>query len=262
MGEESQTQFRAEGQPAFPAESKENENSSSSSEGEKTNADSNQSQGGAENSGAKKPDGEADNFLNHPRWKEREEDWKNRYNEQEKRHADEMAAFRSDIEKRLGAKSEGSEDEVPDWFGGDAKQFASYKAERARELKEAEERAFKRIQSSQSEEQKKIDEATKFFQDEVVAMEADKELNPQGLKIDRNKLLKTALDNDLIDSKGRWNYRVAFRLMKPSEVFAAKAALDERKKIANATTENNRAESGQPKFTTSKDFSKPENRPW
>ncbi len=128
-----------------------------------------------------------------------------------------------------------------------------------KQLQAAEERAFKRFQDQTGAQDKLVQEATEYMQAEVKAIESDKELNPTGAKIDPNKLLKFVLDNDLVDSKGRWNYRAGFRIM-GAQAASAKANAGDRKDIAGATTSEPKPESKPAAFKTSEDFKV--NRPW
>lgn len=270
MNENTMTQFKAEGEPAFPvAESKENDNSADSSTGEKTSEDQTPSDGGEQKPDENKDDhtkkDEDENFANHPRWKEREEDWKNRFNDQEKRHTDEIEKLRVDLEGKItGASKDANKTptEVPAWFGGDEaawQQFLEWNEQQAGRVKSD---ALNEIKSTSEREQKAIDEATKYFNDTVAEIEADKTINPDGSKVDRNKLLKFVLDNDLVDSKGRWNYKAGFQMMKASSSTAKNPSLDEKKKVADATKSENKSETKQPQFSTSEDFKKPGARPW
>lgn len=280
MSEEVQTGFRAEGEPAFPAASTENENSAASSTGEQTNGDQSQSQEGQENSGGSK-DGTADkvevkdpwaglpDLATHPRWKERETDWTSRFNQQEERHVQELAKIREEISGRAnGGANQGqggdanAAQNIPAWFGGDAEQWAGFQEWNKGLIQQAREGAASDVQKKSEEEQAKIQAATDFLNSEVSAIEGDKELNPQGSQVDRNKLLKFVVDNDLVDSKGQWNYRAAFKMMGAKEVFKAKAAMDEKRAIASATTSEGRAETTPPEVMTSADFTKPGARPW
>ena len=255
-----QTQFKSEGSKLFPDENTENDNSTDSST-ENNETEQTQSQQGdqttAEGGNTKKDDGTDTNFADHPRWKQREDDWTNRFNSQEQRHTQELQTIREDIEKRFGNsdKKESKEStEMPAWFNGDEESWAQYSAHTQQLVNAAVKQSLSTIESKSSEDQKRIDDATTYFNTEVATLEADKTLNPQGQNVDRNKLLKTAMDNDLVDSKGRWNYKAAFKLMKPAEVFQAKKVLDEKKQIASATTSENRAESKPTSTKTSKDF--------
>lgn len=268
MNEEIKTQSNSEEKPVFPLDAdKEKDNSSDSSKGEKTDTNSTASSEQDKNKTDKEKGGE-ENFADHPRWKEREDDWTKRFNDQEKRHVDELAKLREDVDTKIaGVKTEKTESiAVPGWFGGDEDAWKEYLGflEKQNEgiLTKAEERALSRITAKQTEEQKAIDAATTYFNESVTAIESDKTINPDGTKVDRNKLLKFTLDNDLVDSKGRWNYRAAFQLMKAGVSSAKNDSTDEKKKIAAATTSENRPEEKKSGITTSADFAKPGARPW
>lgn len=255
------TEFKTEGQPAFPVTDKEEtstESSTESANADQTGAsDQNKKDDGTKN-------GDVDERLfNHPRWVGREEDWKNRFNDQEKRHAEELEKIREEI--RGGNKeTTAASTEVPAWFGGDEKQWAEYQKWNTELITKAKEEArdetLKEFETRSTSEQKAVDDATTFFSGEVTAIESDKTLNPQGVKVDRNKLLKTALDFDLVDSKGRWNYRAAWRFLQNGQTKAD--GTKDRKDIASATTSERGSDSKPSAFMTSLDFKNPTNRPW
>lgn len=267
------TQFRKEGDPAFPVDT-ENDNSAASSAGEQNNGEQTQTEDGEQNTSAK-PDGtentgkqEDEGFHNDPAWKKREETWNNRFNEQEQRHTDEIGKLRTEFEEKLtavGTKQVTGEGEapveIPKWFGGNEQQWLGFVQWNKQLVTEAAQGYQKELTAKSDAEQKAIDDATKWFETEVTRIEGDKDLNPQGLNIDRNKLLKFALDNDLVDSKGQWNFAAAFRMMGADQVFQAKKALNEKKRIANATTSESRGEEKQEPVKTAEDF-KGKNRPW
>lgn len=273
MTEDTTTQFRTEGQPAFPIENKENANSAASSAGEQTNVDQTQSQGGDQTQAQKKDGGVDDtNFADHPRWKEREDNWTKRFNDQEERHVGEITKLREEFEGKLTAitgpkgtaTAAATPESIPAWFGGDESQWAQFLGWNQGLISKAKEEAradtLKEISSKTEAEQKAIDDATSYFNSEAAAIESDKALNPKGEKVDRNKLLKTAMDFDLVDSKGRWNYKAAWQFMR-NQVTSPSSTQD-RKNLASATTSENRAETKPSEFMTSADFQKPGNRPW
>ena len=257
-----------EGQKAFQTE---NENSDGSSP-EKNEADQTQSSEGESSSDVKKDGGSESKPQHTPppeRWQEREADWKKRFNDQEVRHTSELTKLREDLDQRFAKVPQGAGDipvEIPQWFGGEEDAWRQYSTHTQKlidqAVKTAVEQSLNTINQRSEAEQKAIDDATKWFQDEVVAIEADKELNPEGLKVDRNKILKFTLDNEFVDVKtGKWDYRKAFKFMKPQEIFQAKKDLNERKKIANATTSDDRINKPQA-FKTSEDFKNPQTKPW
>ncbi len=257
---EEKTEFRTEGDKAFPTD-KENNNSSSSSEGEE-NKDQAGSSTNDDNKDDVKKGADTDNdagFLDHPRWKERENDWKKRFNDQESRHQADLAAIREEF--GTARKENAKQTEIPSWFGGSQEQWDAYVAHEDQKIKEAEERAIERIKGEKTAEEKAIKEATDYMQSEITAIESDKELNPDGAKVDPNKLLKFVLDNDLVDSKGRWNYKAGFRIMRANSTSSTQTNTKDRKNIAGATTSESKAESKPQAFKTSSDF-KGNKRPW
>jgi hypothetical protein len=248
--EEEQTQPRREGDPAFP-EGKEKENSTDSSS-EKTDTTPQPDEG--KNSDAEKSSDAG--FADHPRWKEREDNWKERFNKQEERHAkeiqDALQPLKEEIDEIKKPKRTDNP-EIPNWFGGDEQQWKSFQQDREQIAKTAEENAVKRIKAEKDAEQKRIDDATAYFNEQADLLEQE-----AGEKIDRNKLLKTVLDLDLVDSKGRWNYKAAYGIMKSPEKISDKG---ERKKLADASASDNKSDTKPPSYSTSADF-KGSGRPW
>lgn len=262
MSDESTTQIRTEGQPAFPVEDNGNDNHSDSSS-DNTNGDQSPSGGEGDQNNPDKKGADA-GFADHPRWKQREQDWTNRFNDQEKRHTDELAKFREEMDAKFAAGNKPAANgpvKIPGWFGGNEEQWAEYQADQKRVLDEATASVRSQLTQAEQEQQKRVDDATSFFEEEIKALESDKDLNPQGEKIEREKLLKCALDNDLIDSKGRWNYRAAYRILRGSR--PTKPDTTDRKNVAASTTSDNRGESKPSGMATSETFRKnPSRRPW
>lgn len=283
MNEVTQTGFRKEGEPAFPSTNTENGNSAASSP-ETPNATQTPSQGG-EQSTANTQDGGAPkteevidwskfpDFTKHPRWQEREEDYKKRFNDQEKRHVDEIAKLREEFlgkgkQQQPQQGQEGASnlpDEVPAWFGGDQEQWNEFKSWNDKNLANARS-AWETEQKQKSEaEANAIKEATDFMNSELTAIESDKELNPQGIKFDadtKNKLMHIADKFQLVDTQGRWNWRAAFAFYKNQLAQGTANTIQEKKDIAAATMTENKAEPQTPHYKTSADFSKPGERPW
>ena len=160
------------------------------------------------------------------------------------------------------ARKENAETDIPDWFGGTPEQWEQYQAHQDGLLKSAEERAIKRISDEAKKESELVKAATDHFNTELTAIESDKDLNPTGAKIDPNKLLKCAMDNDLVDSKGRWNYRAAFKVLSAQTTAPAETVDDtkDRKELAGATTSEKKPETKAPAYKTQDDFKT--KRPW
>lgn len=252
MADETMADIEQEGKIDLAPES-ENEDSESSPD-ETNEADD---AGASDQLDKKEDDPDKDKpFHEHPRWKERESEWDKRFNEQEARHQEDLKKMREEFGQ--ARKDNAGEVKIPSWFGGTQEQWDAYRADRDAEIKAAEERAYERVSSAKSAEQKAVEEATAYMQSEVTSIESDKTLNPEGKKVDPNKLLKIVMDNDLIDSKGRWNYRAGFKLMNQAGSPAPKSG--NKKTIAGATTSESKGESKPVPYKTSNDFKK--NRPW
>lgn len=263
MSEDLMAQFRQEGQPAFDTDT-EKDNSASSPEGEETKAETDPSHEGDDSTHDDGQDDEANKdvpFHKHPRWTKREQEWNERFNTQEERHQEDLRKLREEFlagNKTPESKNENSD--IPDWFGGTESQWAAYQKSQEELVRKAREDAIKGITEMTEKEKKAVEEATTYMNSEITAIESDKELNPSGSKIDPNKLLKIVLDNDLIDSKGRWNYRAGFRIMQASATKGDSNETKDRKQIAGAMTAGNKAESKPTPFKTADDFKV--NKPW
>lgn len=207
-------------------------------------------------------------LADHPRWKEREEDWKERYNKQEVRYQESLAAIRSEIQ---GLKSSApaskeetppaTETEIPDWFAGDQEAWNKYQAHEEQRIQRYLESVHAKEMEQKTAETKRVEEATQFFNEQVASIESDNGLNPQGEKVDHNKLLKFVMDNDLVDSQGRWNYRAGYRMMKASSQGSSDDG-EARRKLAAATTGKGSADGKPSSVTTSDYFRKEGRRPW
>jgi len=234
-------------------------------QGDDENTDQEGDEGGDDASAGKGTNTDADPykdvpFHKHPAWKRREKEWQDRFNDQEKRQQDDLKEIRNEFG---AAKKANDEDTlIPGWFGGTQEQWDQYREWNGKQISSAEDRALKRLEDNKSAENKAVQEATEFMRSEITFLEGDKTLNPTGTKVDPNKLLKIVMDNDLVDSKGRWNYRAGFRIMQATTVTKpAVPKTGDRKTIAGATTTSNQKGETNPKsFKTTDDFKA--NKPW
>lgn len=265
MTDETAAGFQREGEIAFPSEDTTEETVAAPQAEDENHEDGTQSDEGGDNARTEKKDVP---FHQDPRWQEREREWNDRFNAQEVRHQEDLKAIREEF--GAARKTNEQNTKIPAWFGGTQEQWDAYRADRDAELKAAEDRAIERLtrerESATEAEQKAVEEATAFMRSEMSAIEQDKALNPSGVKFDQKTaetLLKVVLDNNLVDTQGRWNYRAGFRIMqgqKPAAP-APKPNVEEKKKVAGATSgAGGTGDQPKPTFATSKDFEK--NRPW
>lgn len=251
----TETKFRQEGEPAFPVEEKEPE--------------------GAEGEGAAEGEGEAPAdkavpFNEDPKVQEyidRQVSSKidGITKTLEEKFGGDVAKIKEEFGKQRQANAEDTK--VPKWFGGNQEQWDEYRGWLDGRLEAAEKRAisgtFEQAKASDAASKKATEEATNFFNKELATITADKTLNPSGKAIDPAKLLKAAMDNDLIDSKGRWNYRAAVRFLSPHTAASHAPAKKADKDIAAASMDGAGGAGGEQKpktFKTPADFAK--KRPW
>lgn len=252
-------EFQREGEITFDTETTDEDTSADSpSEDDNQGGDTHSTDGDNSQPQDKTP------FDQHPRWKEREDDWTRRFNDQEVRHQNDIKSIREEFGTARKENAEATQ--IPAWFGGDQKQWDAYRADRDAELKSAAKAAVDALKGERNTEENAVQEATTYLRSEVAAIEADKTLNPSGAKIDQEKLFKTVFDNQLVDTKGRWNYRAGYRLMMataPAAVTPKPTPQGQaRKEAAAATSESGGgAEAGGKKdYMTSDDFKS--DRPW
>lgn len=158
------------------------------------------------------------------------------------------------FQKRFQPKKD-EDVKIPGWFGGDADQWKEYQADQARIIEETETRAIQRIEDKKTKEEEALKVAQDWFEENIKSLESDKTLNPTGEKVDRNLLLKTAMDEELIDTQGRWNYKAAYKIIKNSGKSEDDSNIEERKRLADVSaSSSNKGEPKNKDFKTSKDF--------
>lgn len=199
-------------------------------------------------------------LADHPRWIERENDWKERFNKQEERHLSELAKLREEVETKLeGVKSDDNKNvsqPIPTWFGGDEEQYKSFVRDLdsriATAKEEARQETLKELDTKSSSEKKAIEEAKQYFQSQVDEIE-----EKEGVKLGEDKLhklVKIVWEKDLLDSKSRYNFKAGWEILKAKSSQPVKKENKERKEIAGVTTSNQRAEEKIKNYATSKDF--------
>lgn len=168
--------------------------------------------------------------------------------------------WQKDFEARINKPKDNTDEEIPEWFGGDAKQWQSFLAHQEKIIEKARKGAVEEFQNGLKAEDNKVKEANDWFEQSVTTIEG-----LTGKKVDRNALLAYTLEKQYIDGSRRWDY---FKAAK--EMFGAaavppkddkKPALDERKKLADATTKDTgKSEPSTKAFKTNEDFKK--EKPW
>lgn len=256
MSDNDMAEFQREGDITFESETTEEDTSADS-----PSEDDNQGGETPSTQGENNEPSDTTPFDQHPRWKERETDWDRRFNDQESRHQKDLKDLREEFAGRREDNAKATE--IPAWFGGDQKQWDAYRADQDTQLRASETRIIESLEKKRDEGNNAVQEATDYLRSEVAAITADKTLNPSGEAIDAEALLKTVLENELIDSKGRWNYRAGFKIMKQAGSPAAPVRTPQqqaRKEAGAATASGPRGEAPKKDYVTSDDFKT--NRPW
>jgi hypothetical protein len=210
-----ETGVQQEGQTAFPAEMETPKESPT-----ETNQTDESSDSSAED---KKQDVKAEvPFHEHPRFKELIEE-KNTL----KSELQELRSFKEQTQPLIERFTPKDEITPPAYWGGDADSYKLFLEDQRRLAQEAEERAVQRIKAEREGEDKRIRDANEWFEKSVSDIESS------GFKVDRNKLLKTAMDFDLVDTLGRWNYKAAAEILKRDD---KPIDLTEKKQVAASAT--------------------------
>lgn len=204
-----------------------------------------------------------------PRWQEREDDWKKRFDTQEQRHQDDLRKIREEVSSR---KAEPTSTKIPTWFGGNQDQWDAYRADQLRDLQATEQKAYDRAKAdyearekeytqAETKQQELVNEATSYMQSELGRIQADTELNPSGEQIDANKFLKYVLENKFVDVETqKWDYQRAWHYYQLEQKANAPAPRPAPKTIAGATTSESRSEGKKAPFKTNADFK--QRKPW
>ena len=262
MTEEQSTEIQKEGEPAFPTLDTENENSAASSPGEETTEGTEETteestetteESTEETKGETKETKKEDvPFNKHPDWIKREKTLNDRFNDQEERHQNDLKELRTEFGKTR--KDDTEQKEIPDWFGSDdPKQWGAFLKDRDADMKAAEDRAYARISKDKESGDDAVKKATDYMNDELATIQSDKTLNPTGAKVDPNEIVKIAIDNELVDTKGRWNYKAAWKI-KQNKPAPKKVDTSDKKELAGAVTSESKGETKTPEYKTGDDF--------
>ena len=178
----------------------------------------------------------------------------NKAKEIEEKHQQEIQKIRDEFTSKKTEKSEPTE--VPEWFGGDETAWSKFDAFLSTKTEAAEQRAIEKYKNSVAEGNRLMQQATEYMNAEVAAIESDKELNPDGLKVDVNRLGAIVDKFDLRDKKDNnvWNWRGAWEIYKMQIPKGEKIDLSEKKKLIAASSSSNRAEEKPVPYKTHEDF--------
>lgn len=195
-------------------------------------------------------------FHKNKRWKQRETRHKQRITSKD----EEIATLKAQLADK-GSEKELTDADIPDWFNGELPEYKAYKKAQQQEIDSAVEKATGG--KSKASQDKAVREATEWLDEEIERLEDDDDLNPDGIEIDRERLLEIVQDNDLVDSKNRWNYAAAFKILKKEEKAAKpKRNNTKRKDLAAATVKKDATKTKKQSRLKNREAFTGEDRPW
>lgn len=248
------TELQQEGRIDQPArkEQEEKETPPASSADEKTKEDETASQAEAREGGESPKPKEGEDpavfqaFHKHPRWQALQSELK------------ELTEFRDRVTPLLDklGKSESAGEkttEIPEWFTelfgkNEAawEKYQAYDVQQRSQLREEILGEIERQAEASSQEGKKYD---KWVEDELALLESD------GLKFNRNELLKVALDYAPTDAEGNISLRRAYDILQKTKSSGSQQPKsDEKKNLADKTMQRGKSDGDQRDYKTSYDL--------
>lgn len=176
-------------------------------------------------------------FHKHPRWKELQKELKAKEKEIE-----ELKSFKGEVNEKF-SKME-TKEKVPKWFselyGENQEAWEAYSEHNATERKKMKQEILDEINQEKSKENERVSKWNNWVSDEI------QKLKDEGLKFDKNKLMKIAVDYKPTDEEGNIDFKKAYEILQFTEKKTDNAS---KKKIADDTI-NNKPESKKEDFQT------------
>lgn len=150
------------------------------------------------------------------------------------------AKVREEVEESISSKfSPKEETKIPSWFGGGDDQWKEFESYLSTLTSQAKADALREIKTEQEAQEKRVKEATDWFNESV--SEIEKEYGTKLSESAKNKLLKQTSEAGFIDSQGRWNYKATFKYHKALE--KPDTSLEDKRQTASLTVSEPKAES-------------------
>jgi len=183
-------------------------------------------------------------FHKHPRWKEREDDWNKRLEEQERKFHKEIDEVKDET-KKISTP----EKTVPNWFsqlyGDDQDVYREYQQAHQQERDELKEDIRKEMNENKKKEIEDVEKAEDWIDSEIETIGADNniDLSKQGGKNDlRNEFVSFMQDKKIFNEQGNLDFKTGWQFFNQEKDGAKKEKDDARKKIADNTGSDNRGE--------------------
>lgn len=235
--------IRHEGQPAFPSEPEKETPASSPEDIKPTETDP--SAPGAN----KEPDKQVP-FHEHPRWKQREQEWNQRLEDMQRDYEDKLNQKFAEVKPH-------EDPTIPNWFGGDKQQwqdFQTYLESMSDQKAAAKVEEYKKAQEAET---AKVKAANDYIEGEIDRLKAD------GKDFDRNELLKVVNDYRPVNEQGYWDFDKAYDILEMKRKANAPVQPDPaiRKQAGAIEKTSTKTDPGKKDYMTNEDFRRG-GRPW
>lgn len=198
--------------------------------------------------GTNTPDEKKLDFHEHPRFKELIAD-KNAL----KAQVEELSKFKAEFESWKQTPKE--ESSIPEWFksiyGDNPEAYRLHQQHEKDIIQQAKVEALQEIEATKSNAQAEEQAANQWLEDSIT------ELQNQGLKFERNKLLKIALEYSPTDEQGNLSMKKAYSIYEKLEAAEGNDKSEARKKLASAVApDTSNGSEGKKNYLTSADIRK------
>ena|SRR3990167_629402 len=184
-----------------------------------------------------------------PRWRK----WKEEKETLEAK-AREFDELKTKIEPILTKEAE-KKSSIPRWFGGDETQWAEYQADQTKLVDSVRKQTLEEVNRMTAAQQEAINKANEHFETSV------DELKAEGIKVEKNRLMKYVFENNLVQPDGRWNYKLGAKYLDlQDKAKEEKPDLSDRKRLSAASMGGTDSDVKKKDYATQEDFA--HNRPW
>lgn len=205
--------------------------------------------------GTNTPDEKKLDFHEHPRFKELIADKNAALAKATALEAriDELSKFKTEVE--TWKQSTQSESSVPQWFqslyGDSPDAWKAYQTHDLEVRQQIKSEVLQELASKETQAKAEEQAANKWLDDSIT------ELQNQGLKFERNKLLKIALDYSPTDEQGNLSMKKAFSIYEKLEAAEGSDKSEARKKLASQVApDSSNVSEGKKNYLTSDDIRK------
>lgn len=195
-------------------------------------------------------------FHKHPRWKSMYEK-----NKDMAEVIDDLKAFKDEVQPKLKELTQAQQtQQTPSWFtdiaGDNPEAWTKYQAHETALKKQIKEEFQQEQTDLQDKQKKEADKWTNWVEDSVQG------LKDEGLKFDRNELMKVVVEYRPTDNEGNLDFKKGYEIMTKLNAVQKNEKtqkVKEKKKVASQTMEDSKGETKTKDFVTTHDL---KNQDW